>query len=267
MECKLNRDQLFSRRKHLKKQSASLVHYHNEYELYYMLDGETTYFIEDRIYSVEKGNFVFIPRGVPHRTDSLDGRYNERLLLNFGEEMINEKTRPLLARLGENNLLHIPEQHLPELEQLFLKIESEYRQQAPGQEALLEVYIHELLILLCRYQSPPEDTVRKADQLIYDVSEYIRSNYGQDITLSSLSRLFWVNESHLSRKFKSVTGIGLNQYIAYVRISNAEKMLRETQLSVTEIAGKCGFNDSGYFAAVFKKINGGTPLSYRKQEK
>lgn len=264
MDCKLNRDQLFSRRRHTKKQVASTVHYHNEYELYYLLDGQTTYFIEDKIFSIEKGNFVFIPKGIPHRTDQLSSRYNERLLLNFGEEMIYEKTRPLLALLSETSVIHIPDAHIPELEALFLKIESEYHENAPGKEALLEVYIHELLILLCRYRIQPELSIPKADQMVYDVSEYIRQNYAQDITLAQLSNQFWINESHLSRKFKQVTGIGVNQYITYVRISNAERLLRQTNLSVTEIAGKCGFNDSGYFSAVFKKHNGETPLSFRK---
>ena len=267
MECQLNRDQLFSRRRHGKMPIPSMVHYHNEYELYYMLDGQTTYFIEDKIYSIEKGNFVFIPKGIPHRTDAPEGCCSERLLLNFGEELIPEKIRPFLSRLPQGGVIHIPDDHIPELETLFLKIEAEYHGDSPGKDALWELYIHELLLLLFRYQTPPKPENAKPNQLIHNISEYIRQNYAQDITLAQLSRHFWVNESHLSRKFKQVTGIGVNQYITYVRIRNAERLLRQTNLSITEIAGKCGFNDSGYFSAVFKRINQKSPLSFRKQEK
>ena len=77
--------------------------------------------------------------------------------------------------------------------------------------------------------------------------------------------MFAVSEGYLSRKFKQVTGMGLNQYITLVRISNGEKLLRESNLSVTEVAECCGYNDSNYFAAVFKRVKGVTPLRYRKQ--
>ena len=73
-----------------------------------------------------------------------------------------------------------------------------------------------------------------------------------------------MSESHLSRKFKAHTGIGINEYITYVRITNAEKLLRETELSVTEVADQCGYSDSNYFSTVFKRIKGITPQKCRK---
>ena len=68
--------------------------------------------------------------------------------------------------------------------------------------------------------------------------------------------------NHLTKQFKKITDIGLNDYINITRVSAAEKLLRQTELSVTEIATMCGFNASNYFAAVFKKINGITPKKY-----
>lgn len=203
-----------------------MPHYHDTYELYYMLNGRTTYFIDDEIYSVEKGNFVFVPKGVIHNTDNENCKNNERLLVCFGEECFEGKAR----------------------------------------ELLLELYIQELLAFICRYRCERKVHIRESDKIIYSVSEYVRRNFDQDITLESLSRTFAVSEGYLSRKFKLVTGIGLNQYITFVRISNGERLLRESSLSVTEVAEKCGYNDSNYFAAVFKRIKGVTPLRYRKQK-
>jgi AraC family L-rhamnose operon transcriptional activator RhaR/AraC family L-rhamnose operon regulatory protein RhaS len=60
-------------------------------------------------------------------------------------------------------------------------------------------------------------------------------------------------------------GIGINEYITYVRITNAEKILRETNLSVTQVADCCGYTDSNYFSTVFKHIKGIPPQRYRKQ--
>ena len=71
-----------------------------------------------------------------------------------------------------------------------------------------------------------------------------------------------MSPSHFSKQFKSITGVGLSEYINVSRISKAEKLLRKTNKPITEIATECGFNDSNYFAAVFKKIKGTTPKKY-----
>ena len=75
-----------------------------------------------------------------------------------------------------------------------------------------------------------------------------------------------MSESCLSRKFKQVSGMGLNEFITSVRIHNAEKLLAGGELSVTRIAELCGYSDSNYFASVFKKIKGTTPVKYAKSQ-
>ena len=80
-----------------------------------------------------------------------------------------------------------------------------------------------------------------------------------------MCKQFSVNESHLSKKFKNVSGTGITEYIAYVRIMNAELLLRQNKYTISEIAFKCGFNDSNYFSTVFKRIKGISPLKYAKK--
>ena len=85
--------------------------------------------------------------------------------------------------------------------------------------------------------------------------------------LASLSQRFGVSPSYLSRSFKKLTGVGLNEYINISRITAAEKLLQSGNLSITEVAFSCGFNDSNYFAAVFKRVRGVTPKKYALQSK
>ena len=53
------------------------VHYHDDYELYYMINGKTKFFIGDEIFQIENGNFVIIPPEMYHMTDSEDCLHNE----------------------------------------------------------------------------------------------------------------------------------------------------------------------------------------------
>ena len=79
MEYPLVGEKMVSRGKVVRKHQISPPHCHDTYELYYMLKGRTTYFIEDKIYSVDTGNFVFIPRLLIHNTDNENCKTNERL--------------------------------------------------------------------------------------------------------------------------------------------------------------------------------------------
>lgn len=266
MEDLFAKERMVSRNKVVRRRQITTPHYHDVYELYYMLEGQTTYFIEDEIYSVEKGNFVFIPKGLIHGTDNKSCKNNERILICFGEEFFEGKARNLKKELFELRVISIPEAYLPAMEEMLFKIEAEYHQQEKGRELLLELYIQELLTFICRYRCEKKMQIRESDQIIFSVSEYIRENFEKDITLEGLGKQFAVSESYLSRKFKQVTGMGLNRYLTLVRISNGERLLRDSRLTVTEVAKRCGYNDSNYFTAVFKKLKGVTPIHYRKKD-
>ena len=127
------------------------------------------------------------------------------------------------------------------------------------------MYIHELLIFINRYRIPVVETVlNESQKIIKKVTDYINENYDKPLKEEEVAETFAMSKSHFSRKFKSITGLRYSEYITNVRITNSEKLLRETRLPITEISQLCGFNDSNYFAAVFKRLKGITPYKYSK---
>ena len=252
-------DSLISRDKTVNRRKICEVHYHEEHELYYMQEGQTTYFIDDEIFHVEKGEFVFVPKGALHRTDSGNCKRNARILLNFPDSVFTGEGAGLYQELCRYPVGCVAKDKERELEELFIKIEREYRRKERYGELLMHSYILELLVQICRYRCERKTKIRESDQVIYEITAYIGENYGGDISLQKISRQFSISESYLSRKFKSVTGIGINRYITFVRISNAEKMLRDGGVSVAQAARNCGYNDSNYFSTVYQKVKGVTP--------
>ena len=81
-----------------------------------------------------------------------------------------------------------------------------------------------------------------------------------------MAEKFHISKSYLSKKFKHVTGFGFKEYIVNIRIKNACKMLLDTDMTITDIAFECGFNDSNYFGDAFKHIKGIAPYKYRKNK-
>lgn len=246
------------------KRKCSLVHYHDEYELYYLMNGKTKYFVGDEIFHLEKGNFIFIPKGIIHKTDSEECLHNERMLIGFGDDIFDGGTAEILKEFTENKLIAVPLNCQNEAEEIMYRLLEEYKSKTVFKDTLIRLYTLELLILLYRSKTNVKKEPELSDKIIFEISEYINSNYDRNISLDSLSEKFLISKSHLSRKFKKVAGIGLNEYITYVRISNAEKLLKKADMTITHVAAVCGFNDSNYFSTVFKKLKGITPLKYSK---
>ena len=240
------------------------VHVHRRHELYYLAKGKTKYLIGDEIYTVDEGNVVFIPKGIYHMTDSGGCPDIERYLIAFDEDIFDSDTRPIFDALSACRLISIPVARIEGLDGLFASLERSVNTEGAFAEAVKKVHVLSILSYICRHKRIYEPRVTEDERIVHEISVYITGHYADDLSLSMLSRVFSVSESHLSRKFKSVSGVGLNEYITLVRIMNAERILREGEHSITEVAAAVGFNDPNYFSAVFKKIKGVTPLKFSK---
>ena len=240
------------------------VHVHTKHELYYLAKGQTKYLIDDEIYPVQTGNIVFIPKGHYHMTDNGEYKNIERYLLSFDDNLFDSDTRVILDELSEHRLISISVNHIEEIESLFDRFKHYVGMNGELGDAVRKIHTLAILSFICRHKKEVTPEVSDTDRIAHQVSGYISANYCEELSLSILSRKFSISESHLSRKFKEVVGIGLNEYITFVRIINAERLLREGRLSITEVATECGFNDPNYFSTVFKKIKGVTPLKFAK---
>lgn len=106
---------------------------------------------------------------------------------------------------------------------------------------------------------------RQADNRpIRMAKEYIQKNYMNPIGLEEISAMVGFNLSYFSVLFKKETGKNFLEYLSEVRISNAKELLRETNLSITEICTRVGYLDQKHFTATFKKYAGIKPGEFRK---
>lgn len=94
--------------------------------------------------------------------------------------------------------------------------------------------------------------------------QYIEQHYQEEISVNDLAYKFAINPNYFSTIFKKEKGHTVINYLTDVRISNACRLLTETQASVVDIAKSVGYEDPQYFYRVFRKIIGKTPLEYRK---
>ncbi len=94
--------------------------------------------------------------------------------------------------------------------------------------------------------------------------KYIDLNYTKTIDIKELAKQEHISYTYFRTLFKKKTGTSPNQYIIMLRLKNAATLLKQTELSIKEIAKSVGFSDQMYFSRIFKKRFGMTPKEFRK---
>ncbi|MEH7747726.1 helix-turn-helix domain-containing protein, partial [Neobacillus drentensis] len=110
-----------------------------------------------------------------------------------------------------------------------------------------------------------ENHVSYNEKLIIDLKSFINANYKEPIVLDDLGKLFHKNPAYLCSLFSKAVGNTIFEYITKVRLNNAKKLLRTSNLKVSEICKQVGYENQKYFNQVFKKNIGTTPGLYRSQ--
>lgn len=101
---------------------------------------------------------------------------------------------------------------------------------------------------------------------IAKIKNYIESNFHKNISLKSLASEFYLNPVYLGQLFKKHYGKYFNDYVLELRILEAKRLLRQTDLRVYEIAERVGFKNADYFVTQFEKLEHMTPTEYRTSQ-
>ncbi len=93
---------------------------------------------------------------------------------------------------------------------------------------------------------------------------FLRSHLSGDVGIDEAAGMVGKSRAWLTRRFKEEMGQSLGEYQAYLRLQEAKRLLRYTDMGLSEIAGTLGFSSQAYFQSFFKKAAGLTPLEFRR---
>lgn len=255
--------EFYHRIKRSKDFKMSVSHFHDRHELYYLVRGTTRYFINNEIFLLNAGDMVFIPKGAFHKTNIEQNKNAERIILVFDDEFAGEEFAKYINEMKKNKHMRFPEHELLKVDEIFNKIEKENQKKEPDYVEMQKLYLRELFILISRHrQKDPQSKTDDSFKLIEDIMHFISQNPDADLSLEALSKKYSISPNYLSKQFKKISGLLLSEYINISRVYAAERLLKQNDIPITEVATKCGFNDSNYFAAVFKRYKGITPKKY-----
>lgn len=246
-------------------------HYHLYYELFYVKHNSVRMFINNSFYDLHSGDFILIPPREIHHTRYLSDKTTTRVNIYFKwEDLVDGnffKSEYLSNHFAQIGTFRIPEIYRHKIHALFDEMMAEDRSEDLGFDNVLHLQLKQLFFYLIRYCKSNTDAflhINIQDEQILLSARYMNENYMKDIDLKTLSALAGFSPSYFSKKFKKTTGMGVKEYLSFLRLKQASIELLSTDLSITEIAIQCGFNNSNYFKDAFKKMYHLSPREYRK---
>lgn len=261
----------------VKNDVAVFRHYHRHdgFEIFLLLNGSVNYYIEQHCYLLSRGSLIVINPEEYHRSELVDTNIYERIVLNvhpsffqtFSFSHTNLTSCFLDRPNSEKNLIQLNNHDLQEFLFLSRRLERTLEEPCYGEDLLTLSFLLQILIKTNQlYLTTPAAQMSPSPDLmpvlIRDTMAYIEEHLTEPICLSDLSDQFFHNGTYISRRFKAVTGLTLQQYILYKRIGLAQRYLQEGH-SLTDTCWMSGFNNYSNFCRSFSRQVGCSPKKYQ----
>lgn len=250
-------------------------HFHNTYELIYIIEGKARIKINSRKYEAVPGSLIFINHLESHELEILKSPYKRFYLLIKPQLFQNVISDPRLSSIFKhrpedfNHVLQLDESENSLVTSLFTQIkqelESGYDFSLSGASArLLLLFIH-----LYRNHRPsfPQTDLSGSMNTIHLIQKYIDEHCLEPITLKEIAEMFFIDMYYLSHIFKKACGFSFKEYLILQRLSRAKALLVESSLNMSEVCTSSGFGNVNHFIRIFKQNEELSPLQYRKKYK
>jgi len=261
-------------------QSSIGAHRHEFIEIVIVLSGQGVHATEGIRHRVQAGDVLVINSSRSHAYENTRSLNIVNLLIR--EDVFRETEKQLGSLPGYHALftlepvrwrhreftshLRLNAEDLKQIVRWVDALEDETRRKSEGGLLLARSWIILIIGLLARHYGRNAAAAPHLDMRLGRVLSWIEQHACEKLTMSDLVRQAAMSERTFLRRFREATGFAPIDYVIRARIRRAAGLLAElnTGFSVTEIAFRCGFQDSNYFSRQFRHVVGTTPRNYRR---
>lgn len=255
------------------------VHVHHKLEISCVLAGECLYRVGELQYDIRPGDVFLFNNADSHGLIVELGQSITHLVIHFDPSFIwnslsNDLDYRFLLIFFErgDNFSHRLDRENPataRIAELIQEIHREFQEQRICYELIVKIKLQTIFAEIIRNYDYVD--MKKPGKPLHDtdiaqlnaVLRYIDEHLDSEIRLAQLASIAHVSPAYFSTLFKRFNGLSPVEYIVHKRIQRAIEYIRTTNMSLTEVAMACGFNNSTNFYKSFRKVTGRTPISYR----
>lgn len=250
-------------------------HWHNEIELIRIISGKLNIKLNSREYLAEKNDIIFVnPETIHGATPTEECIYECIVMRPDFLNATDEDCRFFIDSLLNNEILVNEYNHNPptkfsdSINYLFESM----REVSAGYKFSVISALYNLIgaiidnNMYTSVSSMSKPHGNKNLPKLKNVLSYIRENYDKPITLQIMAERANMSQKYFCYFFKEMTKKTPMEYLILYRIECAARKLLKSDMTVTEIALSCGFNDLSYFIKTFRRIKGITPAKFRQRQ-
>jgi AraC-like DNA-binding protein len=246
------------------------MHWHTSVEIIRVLSGELYVTLDNRRYVGRAGDVFFVNSETAHSALPRDCTY-ECVVFNLS---FLKNGNPI-CDLFIDNILHknlIVDERVTDdrLKELIGDLFSDMNLFSEGDKFRVFAVIYNIIAEICDKKLYSDSVGRigdKGEQNVIKLKRtilYIRENYDKEISLSDMAAVSGLSTKYFCAFFKQMTEKTPIEYLNMYRVERAARKLLGTDMSVTDVAFSCGFNDLSYFIKTFKNFKHVSPKEYRK---
>lgn len=251
-------------------------HRHEFIELVFISRGGGEEIVDGISYGVNYGDLLFINFGATHAFSMSDMDFIEVFLRPefLSEGLINSENifdvfalsqfSTIPGDFGRDCVVSFEGDELKMIASLFESMLHEYTQKKPGYKTALYGYTQILFTMLIRKLKENDEEKSTATK---NIENYVSRHLNDRITLADIAKDCFYNPSYFSRKFKSLFGKNLGDYLKDKRLERAAQLLCESDLPIGKIALEVGFSDKTKFYKLFRDKFKITPAEYKRCKK
>ena len=250
---------------------STASHTHAFYQFYLVLEGSLLHQQNNQHYEPGPRDLIFTPAEVWHALDFFETQAHY-FCLSFTPAMAAEifARFPRLTpeELGRQCLFHLSAPMAARLEALLRLLLSEQALPYHVSQSSGSLLSKAILLEFLRSLDPTQDaglSHSSAEAAVEQCVAYIAAHYAEDLTIDRLAQLCTLSKSDLYRQFPRVTGKTIRRFISDQRILAAAQLVGETDLPISRIAERVGYQDFSTFYRNFVRLVGSPPSEYRKQ--
>ena len=244
------------------------IHWHNQLEFLYISAGSYEIYDPDGNFIAQAGSLCLFPPGKPHciRAVTEKSAYYtihvgmELLRMPDGHFFQQEFVEPLYSCALKMPACLPPEQVTEQMRQALELLMKPSEKWERFQAVMI---LCTLLFPLCS-RTPNSQPIPHGHAAVEECVRYIRTNYASKLTLEELAAHVHLHPNYLCAAFKKDIGQSIFSVITVTRIYAARKLLLSTQMTVSQVAERVGFNSPDFFCRKFKALVGISPSQYRK---
>lgn len=219
--------------------------------------GKLLYTINQSQVTAEEGDLVYIPKGTYRGSENIGGEPHQKYSVLFNHTF-SEGTVPLF---DQGCFVKVKVRNFDYIKKRFIGLHQEVLEAKPFYQLLCGGVVQELAGIASREIEAGEISPMKW-KLARKLQHYIMKNYRKPIHVKELADLIQRSPNYTITLFKEATGQTPVKYLQQLRIAEARNLLRNTDMTVTEIADYLGFYDTSYFYRTFKKATSLSPSDY-----